>query len=629
MVLLVIAVSFIVVWASTVTAQAGRAAETATRLADGYQLAGRALTAESLIVYRYRLAPTPLLQAEFYQASDDLRAALRQVRTQGTDADRVVAARIGSWHDRYLVTVGRLFVAVDRSDHGEVRRITTLEAEPLQRELSDTVAAEAKARRADSVRLIRELRELQARTARSVPAVLVSGIVLVAMFFAILRRYRRDAEAQGRQALFDSLHDPLTGLANRRLFSQRLGEAVADGGAGLVLLDLDRFREINEALGQGSGDRLLVQVGRWLQAATGPGDTVGRLGGDEFAVLLRGVRYPAEAVAAAERLRRATEQLIRLDSVDLSVEISAGVALSGLHGQEAGTLLQRAEVAMYTAKHRNSGVALFEPGAEVHDAERLAMLGELRRAIDQGDLELHYQPKVSMATGQACGVEALVRWPHPTLGMVSPDRFVPMAEHTALMGPLTALVLRGALAQARRWIDAGTPLPVSVNLSARNLADPQLDHTVGQLLEEYDVPPEMLTLELTESAIITEPEHARRLLRRLRAAGVGLAIDDFGAGYTSLGQLKTLAVTELKIDQSFVAAMTTEPSAGVIVRGLIELAANLGLSTTAEGVEDAETYRRLQLYGCVAAQGFLMARPMRAEELDQWLAGRVRRLRVA
>jgi diguanylate cyclase len=313
---------------------------------------------------------------------------------------------------------------------------------------------------------------------------------------------------------------------------------------------------------------------------------------------------------------------VALDSVDLSVEISAGVVVSGEHGDDAATLLQRAEVAMYAAKQQGRGLSVYEPSDDVHDAERLALLADLRRAIDNRDLELHYQPKVALATGAVCGVEALVRWRHPQRGMIPPVTFIPLAEHTALIGPLTEHVLDTALAQAHTWAEAGHAMPVSVNLSARNLTDPNLFETVVRALSRHGVPAQMLTLELTESAIITEPEGAHRVLSGLRAVGVGLAIDDFGAGYTSLGQLKELPVTELKIDRSFVSAMATDPSAAMIVRSIIELATNLGLSTTAEGVEDAATLEALRLDGCETAQGYHMARPMPADDFDAWRADR-------
>jgi diguanylate cyclase (GGDEF)-like protein len=437
----------------------------------------------------------------------------------------------------------------------------------------------------------------------------------------MLRRYRRDLDTERAQAVYDSLHDNLTGLPNRQLLASRLHAAVRSGEpVGLVLLDLDRFKEINDALGHRCGDELLTQVGPRLTATVRETDTVARLGGDEFAVLLPDVSGLDAVLNVVEKLRLAIEAPIQIAGADLCVEASVGIVVSGVHGDDAQALLRRAEVAMYVAKQRNRGVAVYDPGEDGHDPGRLALLSELRRAIDQRELVLHYQPKVSLDTGEVCGVEALVRWEHPHRGLLPPDRFIPLAEHTGLIGPLTRYVLDVALGQARRWADEGRPLQIAVNLAARNLADPDLCDDVLSLLRTHRVPAHLLCLELTESAITTEPEHALRLLARLRAAGVCLAVDDFGTGYTSLAQLKNLPITELKIDRSFVGTMTTERSNGLIVRSIVDLARNLGLTTVAEGVEDAETFTALAANGCAVAQGYHMSRPLSAEAFDSWFA---------
>jgi EAL domain-containing protein (putative c-di-GMP-specific phosphodiesterase class I) len=294
------------------------------------------------------------------------------------------------------------------------------------------------------------------------------------------------------------------------------------------------------------------------------------------------------------------------------------VVVSGDHGDDAQTLLRRAEVAMYVAKQRTRGIAVYEPAEDSHDPTRLALLGELRRAIEQRELVLFYQPKIDLATGLVAGVEALVRWQHPQRGLVMPDTFIPLAEHTGLVAPFTRYVIDEALRQARRWADEGRPLSVAVNLAARNLGDVDLFDDVLTMLRDHEVPPERLTLELTESAITTEPVHALSLLTRLRGAGISLAIDDFGTGYTSLAQLKNLPVTELKIDRSFVGTMTTDRSNGLIVRSVVDLARNLGLTTVAEGVEDAETFAALAANGCAMAQGYHMSRPLSQEAFDDW-----------
>ena len=422
-----------------------------------------------------------------------------------------------------------------------------------------------------------------------------------------------------------ALHDALTELPNRALladrFSQALRAADRDGQlVGLLLIDLDRFKEINDTLGHAYGDGLLRQVGPRLTGALRDVDTVARLGGDEFAVLLPDVTDIEAAVAVAGKLQAALGLAFVVDGVELHVEASIGVVVSGRHGTDASTLMQRADIAMYTAKRGNLGTAAYDPALNTHSPERLALLGDLRRALDQHELFLHFQPKVSLSSGQVCGAEALVRWAHPDRGLVSPDSFIPLAENTGLIGPLTHRVLDLALAQARRWADAGQPLQIAVNLSARNLLDPQLDTLVAELLRVHGVPAHLLKLEVTESAIMTDPVRAKALLDRLHAQGVALSIDDFGAGYTSIGQLRHLPIDELKIDRSFVMDMDTDSSNALIVRSVIELGHNLGLASVAEGVETPDALSRLTSYTCDVAQGYHLSRPLTAEAFDAWRA---------
>ncbi len=295
---------------------------------------------------------------------------------------------------------------------------------------------------------------------------------------------------------------------------------------------------------------------------------------------------------------------------------------SGEHGDDPAVLLQRADVAMYAAKADHVGVAVYDPAADRHSPARLALLGDLRRALERDELVLHHQPKVSTATGEVVSVEALVRWQHPERGLVPPDQFIPLAEHTGLIGPLTAWVLDAALRQVSRWVGEGRPLAVSVNLSARNLLDEDLPRQVQDLLRRHGVPAHLLELEITESALMTEPERARRLLHELAALGVRISIDDFGVGYTSLGQLRTLPVDVLKIDRSFVMTMVEDRSNALIVRSVVDLGHHLGLCIVAEGVESAQALAELRDYGCDVAQGYHLSRPLPADALEAWLAGR-------
>ena len=458
--------------------------------------------------------------------------------------------------------------------------------------------------------------DLSVRNLTADPA--VAGIVLTG--HDISERQELQQELEHR-----ALHDSLTGLPNRALFADRFDQALRgtarDGRqTGLLLIDLDKFKEVNDTLGHHYGDELLVQVGERLRGILRDGDTVARLGGDEFAVLLPGVGGEPAALEVAGKVQKSLAGPFRVDGLDLSVEASIGVVMSGVHGNDPGTLLRRADIAMYVAKQRNLPVFAYDPGADQHSPQRLSLLADLRRALADGALFLQYQPKVRLSDGQLCGVEALARWQHPELGLVPPDEFIPLAENSGLVGPLTAYVLDLALAQARRWLDAGQPLPMAVNLSARNLIDEDLANRVMLALDKHGVPARLLTLEITESAIMTDPERARRVLDRLAGCGVLLSIDDFGAGYTSLSQLKDLPITELKVDRSFVAALRSDTGSGLIVRSVLELGRDLGLSTVAEGVESAEILTDVTTYQCDVAQGYHLSRPLSEEALDRWRA---------
>ena len=457
-------------------------------------------------------------------------------------------------------------------------------------------------------------------------AYLLGGLALlwVALFRLVLlvsQRLRSQVQRNEHQAL----HDALTGLPNRALLADRFEQALrseprAGSPIGLLLIDLDRFKEINDTLGHHFGDQLLIQIGPRLTGVLRAGDTVARLGGDEFAVLLPGIGTREAAVAVVGKLQTALAAPFAVEGVELHIEASVGVVLSGEHGHLPAELMQRADIAMYYAKQRSLGMSVYDPDTDGHSPERLALLGDLRRALHDDELFLHYQPKVSLSTGQVCGAEALVRWQHPHRGLVPPDAFIPLAENTGLIGPLTTRVLDLALAQARRWADAGAPLQIAVNLSARNLLDDRIDTLVAQLLARHGVPAALLKLEVTESAIMTDPLRAKALLERLAAQGITLSIDDFGAGYTSLAQLKNLPITELKVDRQFVSTMQTDTSNRTIVRSVVELGHNLGLTAVAEGVENIETLQQLTDYTCDVAQGYHLSRPLTAQAFDTWRA---------
>lgn len=434
-------------------------------------------------------------------------------------------------------------------------------------------------------------------------------------------------------------HDALTGLANRALLLSRTEEALAEAKrhgrvAGLLLLDLDRFKEVNDTLGHPVGDRLLQLAAHRLRHGVRPGDVVARLGGDEFAVLLPAVRSAAAAREVAARLRAALAEPFRLDGMLFDLEASIGVALYPDHAPDDQLLLQRADVAMYVAKERRSGVEVYDSEKDRNSPARLALLGELRRGIDRGELTLHFQPTVSLAgvpadagaSGTVVGMEGLLRWQHPRRGLTLPGEFIPLAEQSYVMRGLTHHVVEMALAQAARWWDSGLRVRVAVNVSARDLLDSSIIDVVSAGLLRHDVPAEALQLEITERVFMSEPGHAMETIEGLAASGVQIALDDFGAGHSSLVRLRRLPVREIKIDSSFVRRLTDGAEDTVIVRSIVDLARALGVRSVAEGVETEATLTALRKLGCDAAQGWYLSRPMPADAATAWLAERPERL---
>jgi diguanylate cyclase (GGDEF)-like protein len=385
-----------------------------------------------------------------------------------------------------------------------------------------------------------------------------------------------------------------------------------------MLIDLDDFKRVNDTLGHHKGDVLLEEAGRRLRRALRTDDVVARLGGDEFAVLAPGVETDERALALAGTLIDALGQPFDLDGVRVEVSSSIGIAIHPDHGETIEELIRRADVAMYDAKRHKLGAVVYRSDYHGMTEEwKLGLASGLRDAIEQRQLVLHYQPEIDLASGEMCGVEALVRWPHPELGLLMPDAFLSVVEERGLMPSLTALVVEQALAQCRRWLDDGRRLPVAVNLAPRDLTTDTL-RVVTEQLEASGVPGEMLALELTEDSLASDETRAVEVLSRLAELGVTLAVDDFGTGYSSLAFLRNFPIHVLKIDRSFVSHMTSSPTDAAIVRSTVELAHSLGLSVVAEGVEDEPTLEQLRAMGCEGAQGYLFSRPVPADELDQW-----------
>ncbi len=423
--------------------------------------------------------------------------------------------------------------------------------------------------------------------------------------------------------------DTLTGLPNRALFADLLDKAIGDAAAAatpvaVLLMDLDHFKYVNDTLGHPIGDLLLCEAAVRLQTVgTGEGDVVARLGGDEFALLLPGGGV-AEAQRLAGAMLQALELPMTLQSHVVDVRASIGIAVFPEHGGEGATLLRRADIAMYAAKRKNCGVAVWDHAADQHSSERLSLLSDLRKAVDNDELTLAYQPKVALrGVGGEHYAEALVRWRHPTRGLVPPMEFIPFAEQTGYIRAITQWVLAHAIAQCAEWRFNGLPMNVSINLSTRDLMDATLPDRFTALLKRHRCAAQWITLEITESAVLDDPAHAIENLEQLHALGCRLAIDDYGTGYSSLAYLRRLPVHELKIDKSFVIGMAADASDALIVRSTIDLAHNLGLSVVAEGVENDPTLDRLRAMGCDMVQGYLLSRPMGVVETAAWMRGSV------
>jgi diguanylate cyclase (GGDEF)-like protein len=418
--------------------------------------------------------------------------------------------------------------------------------------------------------------------------------------------------------------DELTGLPNRRALAVDVAErlrAPAARPSALLVLDLDRFKEVNDSLGHEAGDRLLGRIGERLSAALRSGDLLARLGGDEFAVHLRHADAQ-RATAMARRLRTVTAKPILIDGLSLEVGLSIGIALAPEHGTDLSELLRKADIAMYAAKSHRLGQHIYSPDDDEKDTERLRTLQELRLALTDDQLVLHYQPKVDLRTDSVHGVEALVRWNHPTRGLLNPADFLDIAEHGGLMRSLTRTVLTLALDQAVIWHARGLPITVAVNLSSRSLADFKLAGIVVEMLTSRGLPGSALMLEVTEEFLLVDRDRARGILQRLREAGVLIAVDDFGTGYSSLAYLRDLPIDELKLDKSFVIPMLDDDRASALVASSIHLGHSLGLRIVAEGVETATVLAQLTRFDCDVAQGYFISRPVPAADLESWLIAR-------
>lgn len=590
------------------------------------QIMQRSLRERALSMHIVAVLDDPFLKDDEYQRFITFGSEYMQARN-------ILAGLVVSPEEKtVLATISRLVL----DTQPEVQRVMNLGLEgknpaifdqirnvtmPKQRQISEQVDVLIRLQQSQTQAAVK-VAETSSRNARNVMLWLggLASLLTVLIAAFVSQRVTKQAHILEHQAL----HDELTDLANRTLFQDRLDQAIKkaqrDGRSfAIILMDLDRFKEVNDTLGHDVGDLLLKEVGQRLKKTVRDSDTVARLGGDEYVIILESptMQY-VERVAG--KIIKALDRPFALDGVVLDISASLGIARFPEHGNDAITMTRHADVAMYAAKHAHTGFAIYSEVQEHSSRTDLALKSELRQAIEYDELILYYQPKINHATGSVMGVEALVRWQHPKRGFMQPDLFIPAAEQTGLIGPLTRWVLAKALLHCAALHQAGIAISVAVNLSARNLHDKQLVADIASLLADAQIDPSFLVLEITESAVMDDPAYALEILNQLDKMGVTLAIDDFGTGYSSLAYLSKLPVDEIKIDKSFVLDMMTDRYAAVIVRSTIDLGHNLGLKVVAEGVENQQVWNTLTQWGCDVAQGYYMSQPLSADMLMQWLA---------
>ena len=531
---------------------------------------------------------------------------------------------LGRMREITLKTQPLVVQAIDTAVNGssaEAQALIATGIVPLQKELASSIEELIELQKRETEAAVRDVAQTYASARLLMLLFGGSATILgIGIAVAVARNVGEQARLLQMQATFDSL----TQLPNRVLFDERLRQAILTGrrekwAFALMAMDLDRFKEINDTLGHHAGDQVLQHVAACVRACLRESDTVARMGGDEFAILLATARDPDGAAIVANKILQALSEPFEAAGRSLEIGASLGVAVFPQHGEDPASLLRNADAAMYAAKQSHGGYRVYSEDLGHGADDRLALQGELRRAIAGDELVLHYQPKIDFGAERVGGVEALVRWQHPRHGLMLPDKFIPLAEQYGLIKPLTRWVLRAALRQCEQWQQAGLALSISVNISAVSIQDAEFPGEVARLLREFAVAPERLELELTETAVMSEPARATDCIRRLSALGLQIAIDDFGTGYSSMAYLKDLLVAKIKIDKSFVKDMAVSHRDSVIVSSTVALGHNLGLKVVAEGVEDRAAWDRLKELGCDSAQGYYMSRPLPAAEFLDWL----------
>jgi diguanylate cyclase (GGDEF)-like protein len=620
----VFALAGLAVWGTSTTERATARVASATELGDAWSQLFERVNLEESLMHAYLGTLDEARRRSFAQTVGGAEPILASLMQMGDTRDRLQAMQAA---DDY-----RAFTAIMRNILVMGRDPDTLAAAGKRGQFAaaavrQLVVASMANERHETLRYNKSVDRESRQLRHAVTVAFGVCLGLLVLCSVILVSYQRRVERQATRHRREAMHDSLTGLGNRVLLADRTAAAMAAAQrtgehVGLLLIDLDGFKEVNDTLGHQAGDLLLQQVAARLTASVHEAGTVARLGGDEFAVLLPRLRSDDEATRIAHRLLHTLRQPVELDESVLEVGGSIGVAVYPTHSADAAQLMQHADIAMYTAKRGRLGVAEYEPGRGGDGPRQLTLLAELRRALASDEIILHYQPKVDIRTGEIRGVEALARWQHPRRGLVGPLDFIPLAEQSGLIEQLTVQVLAVAIEQHRTWRRDGLVLPVAVNLSTRCLLDPDLAMTVDALLRKAEMEPEMLTLEITESALLGDPVQTLATLKQIRALGVGVSIDDFGTGYSSMAYLHQMPITELKVDRSFVSQLTGEGNNKAIVRAVLDLARDLHLDVVAEGVEDERTRDELIALGCRACQGYLFSPPLPADGLTTWLAER-------
>jgi diguanylate cyclase (GGDEF)-like protein len=592
----------------------------ASQQADVYQranyLAAMEIASLQGVLFEPFFASEAEQRREANRLGTRLRAALRQLGT----ADGSQASRARSLLRQHRALQPHIRRYLGLAARGEISRAQTVlekHIEPVGAWIRVVLQEEERAHVADYViDLDRAEQESGLLQLGTVVTFLLGLLVLAALGWSS-RSHRLLVERM-------AAHDSLTGLPNRAAFQTRIKLALRSAQRNgrqptVLLLDLDGFKDVNDSLGHHMGDVLLVEVSNRLRECVRGQDTVARLGGDEFAVLLTDAESPI-GEATAERIAQALSTPFVVEGVTLDIEASVGIVTAEA-GQDVATVLRHADTAMYVAKEHRLGHSRFDPANSQDTAGRITLLGAMRRALDEDQIELHFQPKIAVDTGELIGAEALARWRHPVRGLIGPGEFIGVLEGTSLIHRFTAHALRLALAQARQWLDSGRRIPVAVNVSTRSLLDVSFPDTIAQALLAAGVPGELLCIEITENTVMADPERAIGVLRRIRALGVKTAIDDFGTGYSSMAYLKVLPVDEIKVDRSFVTDMASDHSNHVLVESAVDLGHNLGLTVVAEGVEDDPTLDALQSLGCDIAQGYHFAKPLSAADFTGYLSG--------